>query len=211
MVTYAWHDSTCPACGSRYRQILLGARNTTLGAVAIEQSWASPFNDDKKLIAFSDSVQDAAHRAGFFSARTYSNTVRTGLGAGDRLGRNTAVFLEHFPGASLRDLWQTKGSPLEMPVERFVSEFIGPNMTWQRDWAESLQQQDALPRGSRLPGRVQKRLAWEAFAEFTYLSRRGRTLDSIGKATLAPRMEDITRAAGCAIASAARKFRHSSC
>ena len=45
----------------------------------VEQSWASGFNDDKKLIAFSDSVQDAAHRAGFFGARTYANTVRTAL------------------------------------------------------------------------------------------------------------------------------------
>jgi DEAD/DEAH box helicase domain-containing protein len=56
-VTHAWHDPTCPACGSRFRQVLLGARSTTLGAIVIEQSWASPFNDDKKLVAFSDSVR----------------------------------------------------------------------------------------------------------------------------------------------------------
>jgi DEAD/DEAH box helicase domain-containing protein len=194
-VVNTWHDSTCPACGSRYRQILLGARNTTLGAITIEQSWASPFNDDKKLIAFSDSVQDAAHRAGFFSARTYLNTVRTGLArvidlvATPRCSWST--FLEESAG-----LWQTPGSGLEIPVERFVSEFIGPNMTWQPDWAQALQQQDALPKNSRLPRRVQKRLAWEAFAEFTYLSRRGRTLEAIGKATLVPRLENITRVAG---------------
>ena len=88
-------------------------------------------------------------------------------------------------------LWHAKGSPLEMPVERFVSEFIGPNMMWQRDWVHSLQELDRLPSGSQLPARVQKRLAWQAFAEFTYLSRRGRTLDAIGKATLAPRLDDI--------------------
>lgn len=193
-VVSTWHDPTCPACGSKYRQILLGARNATLGAVAIEQSWASPFNDDKKLIAFSDSVQDAAHRAGFFSARTYLNTVRTGLAqvidlvAVPQCSWNS--FLE-----STAQLWRKYGSPLLMSDERFVSEFIGPNMTWQKDWAHSLQEQDVLPAGSRLPGRVQKRLAWQAFAEFTYLSRRGRNLDSIGKATLAPRMEDISRAA----------------
>ena len=77
--TFTWHDSTCPACGQRDRQILLGARNATLGAQVVADSWASPFNDDKKLIAFSDSVQDAAHRAGFFGARTYLNTVRTAM------------------------------------------------------------------------------------------------------------------------------------
>jgi DEAD/DEAH box helicase domain-containing protein len=193
-VSYAWHDSTCPACGSSHRQILLGARNTTLGSVAIEQSWASPFNDDKKLIAFSDSVQDAAHRSGFFSARTYANTVRTGLAQVIDLVATPKCSWNTFLEQSAR-LWQSPGSPLGMPLERFVSEFIGPNMTWQKDWAESLQQQDRLPRGSLLPERVQKRLAWQAFAEFTYLSRRGRNLDSIGKATLAPRMEDISRAA----------------
>jgi DEAD/DEAH box helicase domain-containing protein len=52
--TFTWHDSTCPACGQRDRQILLGARNATLGAQVVAESWASPFNDDKKLIAFSE-------------------------------------------------------------------------------------------------------------------------------------------------------------
>lgn len=193
-VAYAWHDPTCPACGSKFRQLLLGARNTTLGAVTIEQSWASPFNDDKKLIAFSDSVQDAAHRAGFFTARTYLNTVRTGLAQViDQVATPQCAWIT-FLDQSAR-MWLSEGSPLAMPVERFVSEFIGPNMMWQHDWAHSLQELDSLPKDSRLPARVQKRLAWQAFAEFTYLSRRGRTLDNIGKATLAPRLDDISRAA----------------
>ena len=191
---HTWHDPTCPACGSKFRQLLLGARNATLGAMTIEQSWASPFNDDKKLIAFSDSVQDAAHRAGFFTARTYLNTVRTGLTrvidqvARPRCTWNT--FLEQS-----EELWFAAGSPLAMPVDRFVSEFIGPNMMWQRDWAHALQERNALPSASRLPSRVQKRLAWQAFAEFTYLSRRGRTLEAIGKATVAPRIDDVLRTA----------------
>lgn len=193
-VAHTWHDPTCPACGSKFRQLLLGARNTTLGAVTIEQSWASPFNDDKKLIAFSDSVQDAAHRAGFFTARTYLNTVRTGLAQViDQVATPQCAWTT-FLEQSAR-LWLDKDSPLAMSVERFVSEFIGPNMMWQRDWTHSLQELDSLPKDSRLPSRVQKRLAWQAFAEFTYLSRRGRTLDNIGKATLAPRLDDISRAA----------------
>ena len=70
------------------RQLLLGARNATLGSQVVEQSWASGFNDDKKLIAFSDSVQDAAHRAGFFGARTYAEHRPHRPGAGDRPARN---------------------------------------------------------------------------------------------------------------------------
>jgi DEAD/DEAH box helicase domain-containing protein len=204
-IAHVWHDKTCPACGSKSRQLLLGARSTTLGSITIEQTWASPFNDDKKLIAFSDSVQDAAHRSGFFTARTYLNTVRTGLAqvidqvATPRCAWNN--FLE-----SCEQLWSTEGSPLAMPVERFVSEFIGPNMMWQRDWAHDLQELGTLSKLSRLPGRVKKRLAWQAFAEFTYLSRRGRTLNAIGKATLAPRIKDISRAAEAIVPTLQESF-----
>lgn len=192
-VNHAWHDGTCPACGAGgYRQILLGARNATLGSQIVEHSWASLFNDDKKLIAFSDSVQDAAHRAGFFGARTYIGTVRTGLAkAIDFLANDTSQ--AKLPGLPWLDvlnhmpkLWREKGSPLEMPVEKFVTEFIGPDMTWQRDWVYQLCGQDALPASSRLPERVEKRLAWQIFQEFTYLSQRGRNLDRVGKATLTP-------------------------
>jgi DEAD/DEAH box helicase domain-containing protein len=193
-LAYVWHDKTCPACDSKSRQLLLGARSTTLGAITIEQSWASPFNDDKKLIAFSDSVQDAAHRSGFFTARTYLNTVRTGLAQViDQVARPRCDWNTFLEGC--QQVWSDEDSPLAMPVERFVSEFIGPNMMWQRDWAQDLQENNALKIGSKLPGRVQKRFAWQAFAEFTYLSRRGRTLNAIGKATLAPRIEDISRVA----------------
>jgi DEAD/DEAH box helicase domain-containing protein len=108
-IAHVWHDPTCPACSSKFRQILLGARNTTLGAVTIEQSWASPFNDDKKLIAFSDSVQDAAHRAGFFTARTYLNTVRTGLAQViDQVATPQCSWTTFLEQSAL--LWQTKDS-----------------------------------------------------------------------------------------------------
>ena len=182
-VQYARHDNTCPACGNRDRLLLVGARNATLGSQVVEHSWASPFNDDKKLIAFSDSVQDAAHRAGFFGARTYLNNVRTGLARViDTLAMPAIVwsdFLER--GGALFDV---PGSVLDMPPETLLAEFIGPNMTWQHDWAGELLKKGALPKGSRLPGRVRKRLLWQAYSEFTYLSHRGRNLERIGKATL---------------------------
>ncbi len=189
-----WHDATCPACGGRDRLLLLGARNATLGAQVVEHSWASPFNDDKKLIAFSDSVQDAAHRAGFFGARTYGNTVRTALAkAIDHLARPTISWAGFLDG--LEKITTDVGSPLEMTAERLVAEFIGPNMTWQHDWVDELLGKGALPKESRLPDRVRKRLAWQAVSEFTYLSHRGRNLDRIGKATLAVPIELILQAA----------------
>ena len=185
-MAFNWHDSTCPACGTHDRLILLGARNATLGAQVIEFSWASVFNDDKKMIAFSDSVQDAAHRAGFFAARTYGNTVRTAIAkAVDELARPSAPWPEFLEGFG--NLWLDSGSILEMSSkEDFVAEFIGPNMLWQRDWADELLKKGKLPGNSRLPERVKKRLMWQAFADFTYQSQRGRTMERVGKAVLAP-------------------------
>jgi DEAD/DEAH box helicase domain-containing protein len=182
-VQYTRHDDTCPACGERDRLMLVGARNATLGAQVVEHSWASPFNDDKKLIAFSDSVQDAAHRAGFFGARTYQNNVRMAL---SKVMDEVAV--SPLPWAKFLELMEqsieTPGAVLNMPPEQFVAEFIGPNMTWQADWSVELLQKGVLPANSRLPERVKKRLLWQAFSEMTYLCHRGRTLERIGKVTL---------------------------
>ena len=189
-VQHTRHDNTCPACGNRDRLLLLGARNATLGSQVVEHSWASPFNDDKKLIAFSDSVQDAAHHAGFFGARTYLNNVRTGLAKVidelEQPGLSWSDFLQQ-----ANALFEKPGSVLHMSAERLLAEFIGPNMTWQRDWAEELLKKQALPTASRLPAKVRKRLLWQAYSEFTYLSHRGRNLDRIGKATLSVPIERV--------------------
>lgn len=193
-VQHTRHDNRCPACGNRDRLLLLGARNATLGSQVVEHSWASPFNDDKKLIAFSDSVQDAAHRAGFFGARTYLNNVRTGLAKViDELAVPGLKWSEFLTQAEA--LFEMPGSVLHMSPERLLAEFIGPNMTWHRDWAEELLKKGALPAASRLPGKVRKRLLWQAYSEFTYLSHRGRNLERIGKATLSVPMSHIADAA----------------
>ena len=192
---FTLHDNTCPACGEPDSLLLLGARNATLGAQVVESSWASVFNDDKKLIAFSDSVQDAAHRAGFFGARTFINNVRTALArVMDEQKQPVmpwSVFLEQMERS-----FDTPGSVLCMDRETLVSEFIAPNMSWQHDWAVELLQHQRLPAQSRLPGRVIKRLLWQATSELTYLSQRGRTLERIGKAVLALPWAPLNEVAG---------------
>lgn len=181
-VVHRWHCKDCPACGAEDRLLLVGARNATLAAQMIEQSWATPFNDDKKLIAFSDSVQDAALRAGFFGSRTYANNVRMAMAQVlAHAGVTSFPWFEYLSFVS--SCWLNGDGPRRMSPETFVAEFIGPNMTWQREWT-ALQEDGALPSGSQLQERVRKRLSWQAVADFTYLSRRGRTLDRLGMATL---------------------------
>lgn len=180
---YTWHDPVCPGCGEHGDLLLLGARNATLGSQVVDASWASVFNDDKKLIAFSDSVQDAAHRAGFFGARTWQNGVRTAWAhVLDELQVRAMPWPDFLIAAEAR--FDASGSVLHMAPERLVAEFVAPNMTWQHDWADELLKHQQLPAGSHLPARVKKRLLWQLFSDLTYLSQRGRTLDRVGKATL---------------------------
>ncbi len=193
---FSRHDPTCPACGEK-DLILLGARNATIGSQVVELSWASVFNDDKKLIAFSDSVQDAAHRAGFFGARTYQNNVRTALAhVMDELGQPSMPWNDFLLGVERQ--FGDPTSILHMLPENLVSEFLAPNMTWIPDWSEELLKKGhhgRLPAGSRLPEKVKKRLLWQAFSELTYTSQRGRTLERIGKAVLYLPWERVCAAA----------------
>lgn len=181
---FTLHDTRCPACGERDELQLLGAQTATLGAVIVETSWASPFNDDKRMIAFSDSVQDAAHRAGFFTARTYKNNVRTAWSqVMDELGVTAMPWPEFIRRA--RERFSEKDSILCMSSEELVSEFLPPDLAWHRDWEKNLRENGRLPTDSRLPEYTRKRLFWELFSDLTYMSQRGRTLERTGKAVLA--------------------------
>ena len=58
------------------------ARRPTLA-----QLFVSRHNDDRKVIAFSDNVQDAAHRGSFFAARTWRNGLRAAIAQARREAR----------------------------------------------------------------------------------------------------------------------------
>ncbi len=175
--TVVSHD--CPCCGAKEGLSILGSRAPGLSSVLISELFGSAFNDDYKLIAFSDSVQDAAHRAGFFGARTYSQVVRHALagfireaGAGQTLQEVAAAF----PA-----FWRRKiGDP-----SQFVGTFIAPNMEWLKGY-QGLKDKGELPAGNDTPNLVGKRLSWEVISEFGLRSRIGRTLERSGVAAVQP-------------------------
>ncbi|MCX5943682.1 MAG: RNA helicase, partial [Cyanobacteria bacterium] len=69
----------CPYCNAQQGLLLVGTSAANLTSTWSAALFASAFNSDKKLLAFSDSVQDAAHRAGFITARAYRTSFRTAL------------------------------------------------------------------------------------------------------------------------------------
>ena len=184
----------CPCCGSRRGLSLMGVRSATEISASISQMFASQFNDDKKTLAFSDNVQDAAHRAGFFNARTWRFGLRTAIqkyctegGAGQSLEDFQKGFLEY---------WHAR-----MSEEEFIGFFIAPNMTWMRAY-EEMTKNRKLGRDQsarRLMHDVENRIRYEIMLEFGMGGRIGRTLEKSGCSVISFATEDI-----CEIADAVK-------
>ena len=162
----------CPYCGGHNSLTVLGSRAASLTSVMIAQIYSSPFNDDKKLLAFSDSVQDAAHRAGFFTGRTYRFNFRIAL---QRFVQEQGeeLALSRMPHAFIR-YWSEK-----LGKNAFISTFLAPNMAWMAEY-DYLKEFGNLPKGSRLRADVEKRIGWEIFNEYGFNARIGRTLEKTG-------------------------------
>jgi DEAD/DEAH box helicase domain-containing protein len=167
-------DKSCPYCDSSNGLTIVGSQAASLTSVGLSQVFGSPYNDDKKAMAFSDSVQDASHRAGFFSGRTYQIALRTAL---------CRVIDEADEDLSLTEL--SRRFPADwlkrLGSEDFVGTFIPPSIEW---WAEfeDFKRERKLSRESRLPGFVSERLEWEVVREFGMQCRIGRTLEKSGAA-----------------------------
>ena len=129
----------------------------------------------KKLLAFSDSVQDAAHRAGFIAARAYRTTFRTALTSTVQQA-GAPLALDQLQEQLIRD-WQQR---FPNPVD-FAATFIPHDLEWLREW-DALQQQliPSLEADGTLMRFVGDRLRWEVATEFGYRSRLGSSVEQAG-------------------------------
>ena len=162
----------CPHCNSHRGLSLIGVRSTTEISASISQVFSSRFNDDKKTLAFSDNVQDAAHKAGFFNARTYHFGLRGAIqrylnesGTGQSLDVFSKGFIKY---------WHS-----QMNAEDFVSFFIAPNMTWMAAYQDMLKNRE-LPKNQYTPKLmedIEHRLEYEILLEYGCTSKIGRTLE----------------------------------
>ncbi|MGD0128851.1 MAG: DEAD/DEAH box helicase [Terriglobia bacterium] len=180
------HD--CPGCHGHNSLTILGSRAASLTSVIISQLFSSPFNEDKKLLAFSDSVQDASHRSGFFAARTYTFNLRAAI---QQTVRAAGAPL---PLADLRhrflDDWRER-----LGLEGFLSTFLPPDMEWLEDY-EYFREKGKLPEGSDLMVLLDRRLGWEIWSEYTFECRIGRSLEKTGSSTVLVKPELWQRAVG---------------
>ena len=173
---HAKASPNCPSCESRYGLSIVGSQAASLISVVVGRLFGSRYNDDKKLLAFSDSVQDASHRAGFFQARTFQFTVRSGLAQYAKQSGEGRTLQEVADGFVK---WAKEGN------DHFLGTYIAPSLCWRKDYTAPCDR-DRLPTDADLPGLVRNRLHWEVINAFGVSARMGRSLERTLTAVAAP-------------------------
>jgi DEAD/DEAH box helicase domain-containing protein len=197
----------CPLCDARHSLIIVGARSATLTSTHINQLFASSFNPDKRLLAFSDSVQDAAHRAGFIEARTWRFNLRIAL-MQTLQTYEQEVSLNTFISDCIKQQCAHLGDL------GFITAFTPDNMQDDQDFEALIKSRDpetinklkkrlCEPRPNpKNPDQpfdsflelVKKRFRWEVLAEFGHQSTRGRALPAVGAAVVSINAEKLEHA-----------------
>ncbi len=162
---------TCPACGTRDSVRYIGSAVATLLSVALSNLFGLRGLDsaDKRTLVFSDSVQDASHRAGFVQARSHAFALRTAITTA--LDGGTAF---------LDDLARDVMARASTPVERY--HLLHPSIV-ERSNFTAYWDATATPAQRRHAARsVSERLLFDLCLEFGLRSTVGRTLALTGTA-----------------------------
>lgn len=164
----AAREDWCPACGEHNAIRYLGTGSAALAAASVTQLFTGGELDkeqrEDKLLMFNDSVQDAAHRAGFVASRSYTFSLRALL----------KKYLSEEQPTALNDLI---ANVVAGTTEPEVLRAIVP--TDLHDLRGVTRLLTGQGRGGDLPTwrLIGERLAFETLMEFGFRSRNGRTLE----------------------------------
>lgn len=166
----------CPYCGSKRGLSVIGMRSSTEISATLSQLFSSKFNDDKKTLAFSDNVQDAAFSAGFFNSKTWRFSLRSAIQKFAK-EKGNHLSLEDFSNEFIK-YWRAELKS----DEAFVSQFIAPNMTWMAAYEQMIKEGNLAhnEKSAKLIKFVENRLKYEIMLEVGLNRKIGRTLEKSG-------------------------------
>ncbi|MDJ1369931.1 DEAD/DEAH box helicase [Gulosibacter molinativorax] len=167
------NSQTCPACGRRDGIRFMGAAVATMLSVVTTALFGDGDLDEaeKKELVFTDSVQDAAHRAGFVQSRAHTfglrNAIRRALGDQPR---------------TLDELSTELVARAQTRSERY--RLLGPDIVERESFRSFWDTEDAASIDVNVRLRVAKRLAFDLQLEFGLQSSFARTLERTGSVTV---------------------------
>ena len=168
-------DPKCPLCMNDSLSIV-GHRTATLSSVAVSQVMSSDFDTPdisaRKMLTFSNSVQDAAHLAGFYEVRTFRFLFRQSIQQYLKTVGHPVTLKELQEG--FKSYWKKR-----LPDDEYYYRFMPGELVEKIDLSE--QYRDA---NKNLTEKFRKefdlRVDWEICSEFGFMSQRGRTLEKMG-------------------------------
>lgn len=178
----------CPCCNTEDTLAIIGTRVATLSSITISQVLSSNLderdNQARKILAFTNSVQDAAHQAGFVEARNYRFTFRASLqqvlnhlDKPVRLAALQQTFLDYWKDRAD----ETGQKDIEAYVYRFFPDDYRGKVNLERDYRDSRTRKFS----PQFLQELDTRLTWEIAAEFGYNAQVGRTLEKSGASAVA--------------------------
>ena len=169
-------DSTndvCPSCGAKDSIRFLGSAVATLLSVSLTTLFGDDALDDadKRALIFTDSVQDAAHRAGFVNQRSHTMSLRSAL----RGALTADMPLDAWAGAAL-----DAARPSAFDRYRLVPAALTEHRCFKPYWdpkAPASERRRAEPH-------VRRRLLFDIALEVGLQSAYGRTLEATGSVSV---------------------------
>ncbi|WP_228454206.1 helicase-related protein [Streptomyces alkaliphilus] len=161
-------DDRCPACRTRNAIRYLGTGLAPLAAAAITQLFTGgeldPARGENKTLLFNDSVQDAAHRAGYVASRSYTFSLRSLLAA--RIDEDEPIALNDLAADLISDVVDSHSvRAAVIPPDLHVVPGVDTLLSGRGD-------------GSRATwDLIAQRLTFATVMEFGLRSRQGRTLE----------------------------------
>lgn len=173
-------EKICPHCNSRNSLALIGTGLPTLESIIAAQLMATatdPSADhDRKLLAFTNAVQDAAHQAGFIESRNYRFGMRHAIQSVLKRNEGHLSLTELY--SAFEQLWRQKLLSEASPEDAFVFKYLPPDCD-SRIQIDDYRQKDRSFNRTFLK-EFSNRLSWEIWAEFSFSAGIGRTLEKSG-------------------------------
>ena len=169
---------TCPECNGGDTICQIGGRTSTLSSVAISQVLSSDFDNadakERKILVFTNSVQDAAYQAGFYEARTFRFLFRQSMQKYINTLSAPINLMELQKG--FKEYWHK-----ELSDEEYYNRFLPADLAKHIDLRKNYR---TAGEGSEFMDSFKKefelRVDWEILSEFALTAQLGRTLEKTG-------------------------------
>lgn len=166
---------TCPECNGNDTICEIGGRTSTLSSVAISQVLSSDFDHaeaaDRKILMFTNSVQDAAHEAGFYEARTFRFLFRQSMQKYINTLDGPINLVELQKG--FKAYWHA-----QLSEEEYYYRFLPADLASHIDLNYNYREGDDFM--SNFKQEFETRVDWEITSEFGLTAQLGRTLEKTG-------------------------------